>query len=114
MPASSIHVEFSAPGPEVRARLTAAPTTTNRIPARTFRQVRRPPVDCRNRADLSHAARLDSHDRVRLPAGGASASVFVRDVIATVRPSSAAGARALKKPGVSEQKHGPPQYLGIV
>ena len=52
--ASSIQIVLSAPGPEVRARLTAAPTTTKAAPPATWRQLTVRAGGGRNRADRSH------------------------------------------------------------
>src|SRR5487761_28505 len=99
LPASSIQVEFSAPGPEVRVRLTTAPTTTNRTPTRAWRHVRRPPPDCGNKCERSHSGRPESRDSRPPPASGGRASVLVCHVIATVRPSCVIRARASRKRG---------------
>ena len=52
--ASSIQIVLRAPGPEVRARLTAAPMTTKAAPPATCRQLTVRASGGRNRADRSH------------------------------------------------------------
>lgn len=69
LPASSIQVVFSAPGPRVRERLITVPAITKAAPARNVRPPMGPLAVCRNSAGRSQS-RAIARDRTKdLPAG---------------------------------------------